>query len=264
MSDARRDLEKRARNAILQEAFFRWESAVNVSLMMILAVAMPSVWWLFVGLGVVLELGIGISTMRNPAINAKAVATIFEREFQPKTLESKAMRQKLNKALDYLTRIEEAVMQSKEGVLKDRLRRTTAEVVDWVEAIHRLAIRIERYQSNKLIAKDMKNVPKIIDKLQVRWAQEDDELVRKQLERTIADRKRQYANLDNLQNTMESAELQLDRTLSALGTVYSQLLMLDAKSESSGRAERLQEEISEQVHQLQDITSAMDEVYQEG
>ncbi len=263
MSEARRNLEKRARNAILQEAFFRWESAVNVSLMMILAVAMPSVWWLFVGLGAVLELGLGISTMRNPAINAKAVATIFEREYQPNALKSKAMRQKLNKALNYLTRIEEAVMQSKDGPLRDRLRRTTTEVIDWVEAIHRLAVRIERYQENMLIAKDMRNVPKIIDQLQARWAQEDDEAVRRQLEQTIADRKRQYANLESLQNTMESAGLQLDRTLSALGTVYSQLLMLDAKSESSGRAERLQEEISEQVHQLQDITAAMDEVYAE-
>lgn len=263
MSEARRNLEKRARNAILQEAFFRWESAANVSLMMILAVAMPSFWWLFVGLGAVLELGLGISTMRNPAINAKAVANIFEREYKPNALKSKAMRHKLNKALDYLTRIEEAVMQSKDGPLRDRLRRTTTEVVDWVDAIHRLATRIERYQQNNLIAKDMQNVPKIIDKLQARWAQEDDKSVLKQLEQTIADRKRQYANLENLQNTMESAGLQLDRTLSALGTVYSQLLMLDAKGESSGRAERLQEEISEQVHQLQDITAAMDEVYTE-
>jgi len=263
MSEARQNLEKRARNAILQEAFFRWESALNIASMMVLAVAMPALWWLFVGLGAILELGIGIKTMRNPVINAKAVATIFEREFQPNALVSKSMRQKLKKALDYLTRIEEAVLQSKEGPLRNRLRRTTTEVVDWVEAIHRLATRIERYQDNNLIAKDMKNVPKIIDKLQARWAQENDESVRVQLERTIADRKRQYANLENLQNTMESAGLQLDRTLSALGTVYSQLLMLDAKSESSGRAERLQEEISEQVHQLQDITAAMDEVYSE-
>ncbi len=263
MSEARRKLEKRARNAILQEAFFRWESAINVAVMMIAAVAVPALWWLFVALGVVLELGIGIATMRNPAINAKAVATIFRREFQPQKIKSKPLRKKTAKALEYLWRIEETVAQSKESVLRDRLKRTTEEVVDWVEAIYRLASRIDRYNRNQLIARDMKSVPETIDKLSQRWAAEKDPAMRQQLERTIADKKRQYANLEALQDTIEKADLQLERTLSALGTVYSQLLVLDARGESAGRAQRLQAEISEQVQQLQDITVAMDEVYAE-
>ncbi len=263
MSDARRELEKRARNAILQEAFFRWESAVNMAFILIGTVVVPSFWWVFVALGVVLELVLGISTMRNPSINAKAVATIFEREFRPREIRSDELRQKTKKALEYLRRIEETVGQTKEGTLRDRLKRTTDEVIDWVEAIHRLADRVDKYYGNRLIARDMMSVPKTIAKLRQRLAQEDDPSVRTQLEQTIADRERQLANLDNLQNTMEKAELQLERTLSALGTVYSQLLVLDTKGESAGRARRLQEEISEQVHQLQDITSAMDEVYAE-
>ncbi len=264
MSEARRQLEKRARNAILQEAFFRWQSAVNIAGMLVLSVAFPSLWWLFVALGVVLELVIGVSTMRNPAINAKAVATIFQREFQPKQIQSAQLRQKTAKALEYLRRIEESVAQTKEGVLRDRLKRTTEEVVDWVEAIYRLASRVDGYNRNKLIARDMDSVPKMIEDLQQRWAAETDPAMRRQLEQTIADRKRQLANLQALEDTMERAELQLERTLSALGTVYSQLLVLDTKGESAGRAQRLQEEISEQVHQLQDLTSAMDEVYREG
>ena len=264
MSEARRQLEKRARNAILQEAFFRWQSAVNIAGMLVLSVAFPSLWWLFVALGVVLELVIGVSTMRNPAINAKAVATIFQREFQPKQIQSAQLRQKTAKALEYLRRIEESVAQTKEGVLRDRLKRTTEEVVDWVEAIYRLASRVDGYNRNKLIARDMQSVPKMIEDLNQRLAKETDPAMRRQLEQTIADRKRQLANLQALEDTMERAELQLERTLSALGTVYSQLLVLDTKGESAGRAQRLQEEISEQVHQLQDLTSAMDEVYREG
>ncbi|HFB52610.1 MAG TPA: hypothetical protein ENJ48_02840 [Anaerolineae bacterium] len=264
MSEARRQLEKRARNAILQEAFFRWQSAVNIAGMLVLSVAFPSLWWLFVALGVVLELVIGVSTMRNPAINAKAVATIFQREFQPKQIQSAQLRQKTAKALEYLRRIEESVAQTKEGVLRDRLKRPTEEVVDWVEAIYRLASRVDGYNRNKLIARDMQSVPKMIEDLNQRLAKETDPAMRRQLEQTIADRKRQLANLQALEDTMERAELQLERTLSALGTVYSQLLVLDTKGESAGRAQRLQEEISEQVHQLQDLTSAMDEVYREG
>ncbi len=263
MSEARRNLEKRARNAILQEAFFRWESALTVAGALVAAVALPALWWVFVALGAALELVIGIGTMRNPAINAKAVSTIFRREFQPQQIKSTQLRQKTGKALQYLRRIEESVGQTKEGVLRDRLKRTTEEVVDWVEAIYRLASRIDRYDRNKLIARDMQSVPQMIDDLSQRRAKEPDPAMRQQLDQTIADRKRQLANLGTLKDTMERAELQLERTLSALGTVYSQLLVLDTKGESAGRAKRLQEEISEQVHQLQDITVAMDEVYQE-
>ncbi|RME50519.1 MAG: hypothetical protein D6796_02790 [Caldilineae bacterium] len=261
MSETRRTLEKRARNAILQEAFFRWESAVNLALMMILAVLFPSLWWVFVLLGLLIEVAIGVSTMRNPAINAKAVATIFEREFHPQRIHSKALRLKTDRALEYLQKIEEAVARTREGVLRDRMKRATEEVVDWVEAIYRIAARVDTYNRNQLIARDRANVPKIIQDLRRRLAEEDDPAVRKQIEKTIADRERQRQNLEQLQNTMESAELQLERTLSALGTVYSQLLLLDTKGESARRAERLQEEIAEQVHQLQDLSEAMDEVY---
>lgn len=263
MSEVRRKLEKRARNAILQEAFFRWESAINVAAMLILAFVFRQVWWAFAGLGVVIEAAIGILTMRNPAVNAKAVATIFQRDFQSRKLQSKEMRGKTTKALEYLRRIEESVNGTKEGVLRDRLKRTTDEVVDWVEAIYRIAQRLDTYAENRLIARDMISVPKTINKLRRRLAEEDDPRVRTQIEKTIADKERQLANLEGLDNTMDSAELQLERTLSALGTVYSQLLMLDTKGESTGRAVRLQEEISEQVQQLQDLTAAMDEIYVE-
>jgi len=261
MSETRRNLEKRARNAILQEAFFRWESAINLALMMVLAVLFPAAWWVFVVLGLLIEVAIGVLTMRNPAINAKAVATIFEREFQPRTIRSKALRLKTAKAMEYLQKIEETVARTREGVLRDRLKRATEEVVDWVEAIYRIAVRVDTYNRNQLIARDMLSVPKTIKKLRRRLQEEDDPAVRRQIEKTIADRERQLQNLERLQNTMESAELQLERTLSALGTVYSQLLLLDTKGEAAGRAERLQEEISEQVHQLQDLSEAMDEVY---
>ena len=57
------------------------------------------------------------------------------------------------------------------------------------------------------------------------------------------------------------AAYQLDSTISALGTIYSQLLLVDTKEEQGNRINRLQEEISEQVYQLEDLAEAMDEVY---
>ena len=46
-----------------------------------------------------------------------------------------------------------------------------------------------------------------------------------------------------------------------MGTIYSQLLLVGVKDIDSGRAQRLREDITEQVKQLQDVVSSMDEVY---
>jgi hypothetical protein len=47
-----------------------------------------------------------------------------------------------------------------------------------------------------------------------------------------------------------------------MGTVYSQVKLLGSRDVASGRAQRLQQEIDDQVHALQDVVDTMDEVYQ--
>ena len=59
---------------------------------------------------------------------------------------------------------------------------------------------------------------------------------------------------------MEKAEYRLDETLTALGTVYSQILVVDARDVESGRAQRLDQDIDEQVQALQDIVETVDEL----
>lgn len=261
MSQARRELEKRARNAILQEAFFRWESALNLAGVLILAVLIPPYWWVFLLLGIIIELSIGILTMRNPRINAKAVAQIFERKFQPKAVKSRELQAKMDKAMEYFQQVETTVLESKEGPIRDRLKRTTDGMVDWVEGVYRLAARLESYQQDQVIANDLRAVPEAIKKLRQRLAEADDPNVKRQIEETIRDREAQYASLKKLENTMENASLLLERNLSDMGRIYSQVMMMGSLNESAGRGADLQEEISEHVEQLQDQLDAMDEFH---
>jgi hypothetical protein len=53
----------------------------------------------------------------------------------------------------------------------------------------------------------------------------------------------------------------LENTLSALGTIYSQTMLIGARDIDSGRARRLRQEIVEEVEDLGDILAAMEEVY---
>jgi hypothetical protein len=61
---------------------------------------------------------------------------------------------------------------------------------------------------------------------------------------------------------MAKAQLQLENTLSAMSTVYTQVVLLGAKDVNSSRAQRLQQDMTEQISALEDIGATMDEVYQ--
>jgi len=74
--------------------------------------------------------------------------------------------------------------------------------------------------------------------------------------------RQQQRQLDTLKTTMRRTELDIDETLAAIGAIYSQLQVLSAKEMDRARAKRLSAEIEEQNHRLDDLLSAMDEVYQ--
>ena len=63
---------------------------------------------------------------------------------------------------------------------------------------------------------------------------------------------------------MEQAQFQLESTITAMGTVYSQMMLLGSRDVASGRAQRLQQDIADQVQALQDVVHTVDEVYQAG
>jgi hypothetical protein len=73
--------------------------------------------------------------------------------------------------------------------------------------------------------------------------------------------RRQIETINTLEKTMQRAELQLETTMTALGTIYSQTMLVGAKDIDSGRAKRLRQDIDSEVSELGDVLLAMDEVY---
>lgn len=265
-------LEKRARRAIFWHALLRWESAVIIALSLVVSaflgllalVGLFPLWWPLVALGVglLIEAIIFVSSITDEDENARVVAALLRDQYTPKHLQSRKLKAQLNRALEYQGRIAGTVRRTQKGVLQDRLARATESVSDWIEAIYRLASRLDAYERNQVIRQDLRSVPTAIENFKKRLAEENDSAVQATLRNTIADKERQWEHLSHLQNTMEKAEYQMESTLAALGTVYAQLQTIDVRGAEKGRAERLREEIGEQVAQLQDLSQAMDEVYQ--
>jgi hypothetical protein len=221
-------------------------------------------WWFWLILGALGETALVWSSVKDPEFRARAVAEMFREKFDAREIKNTALRQQAHKALEYRDRIDQVIHQGRDGVLKEHLIDVSRGVTDWLESVFRLARRLDAYESDTMIHQDLQAVKPAIEGLKKRLAVEDDESVKRQISQAIAQRQIQRDNLHKLKNVMERAEFQLDSTITAMGTVYSQMMILGSRDVASGRAQRLQEDIANQVQALQDVVRTLDEVYQAG
>jgi hypothetical protein len=268
------ELERKAGRAILTRSVYRWESAVIIAAtlslsLLALAEVIPAFfglwqWWFWLILGGLGEAALVWSSVQDPEFRAKAVADMFREKFDARQIRSEKLRQRAERALEYRERIEETINQTREGMMREHLTDVSRSMNPWLENLFRLARRLDAYEHDAVIHQDLQAVDPAIESLKKRLAVEDDGTVQRQISQAIAQRQIQRDNLLKLQNVMERAEFQLESTITAMGTVYSQVKILDSREVASGRARRLQEEIDDQVQTLQDVVQTMDEVYGAG
>ncbi|HEY4691313.1 MAG TPA: hypothetical protein VIK33_18540, partial [Anaerolineae bacterium] len=118
------------------------------------------------------------------------------------------------------------------------------------------------FNLDKTIQQDLQSVPSVLATYEQRLKTVSDPKLRGQMQEVYDAKRTQWESLKNLQDTMARARLQMDSTLTALGTIYSQMLLIGVRDIDSGRAQRLREDIAEEVKGLHDVVAAMDEVYQ--
>ena len=261
-------IEREARRALIWNAFFRLESALMIGGTILLSVFVTPFpgwpWFAWPLLGLIGELSIVISSLTDKNEMQKVMESLFREKYNAGGIHDKNLRVKLEEADQYRRRIQEVLGQQKSGLLRDRLVDTTAQVYDWIANMVRLARRIDMYRDDTIIERDMETVPKDVRDLKARLALESDPGVREQMETTLESKRQLAENLQELDRRMERADLQLDHSLAALGTVYSQLLLIGSKDVDSDRAQRLRDDIHDEVATLQDLVESLNEVYAAG
>lgn len=270
MSKAREALEERVQKAIWQESFVRWESGVVLALTAVLttfsALGLPLVdfvpfWGWLLG-GLVAEAGLVYSSVLDPEFGRKVVAKLLQNEFKPERLKDKKLQRQMNEALDYRSRIEKGIRERTDSVLKDELMETAGQIDDWLENIYDLARRIDRYQEEReVLHRDRIRAESRVEQLQADFAKAQNSAVKEQIQTTLNSLQRQLQTLQTLEATIQRARLQLENSLTHLGTIYSQTMLVDAKDIDRGSARRLRHEIAEEVTELSDLLVSMDEVY---
>jgi hypothetical protein len=169
----------------------------------------------------------------------------------------------LEQARDYQVKIERLINATTNVGNQLHRERLAQQVEDWIRTIEALVQRVGSMREDHVIRRDLQAVPQALKDLETRLATETDPTVRRQLERTLANRQKQQEALQELQTAVKRAEIQVESTLSQLGTIYSQLLTGQSTSDTAVY-NRLSTEIDEEMGQLQDRLEALREVKLEG
>jgi hypothetical protein len=262
----RTELQQRAQGALIQYAIFRWETAVILALTIVFTFLLPRpfFWWPRFGwplLGIVAIAVLVYSSLTDADANSKVLLRLYQEQFDPAEIRDRELRGKVDTALEYQRRIELQIRKQEPGMIKDRLDDTANQITDWISNIYALALRLDAYRSDDLLAHERQALPGEIEQLEANRRLEGSSAMQHQLDDVIASKKRHMESLRELDVRMRQASLQLDNSLTALATVYSQVHLIDAQTIGSGHAERLRADIQEQVARLNDLVSSINDVY---
>jgi len=180
--------------------------------------------------------------------NAEGASVTLDRSLVAQLDQVKAYR----KALDELTR-------NASGARKENLTRLSAQFAEWQKLVEQTAQKISVYRGNPVVQQDLRAVPESIKKLEGELVTEKNDNVRAQLSKTLATRKSQLASLEKLQSAVREAEIQLESTVSSLGTIYSQALAGQSATAIADYA-HLSQDVDEQVRVLDDQLQSIEEV----
>ena len=265
----RENVRKRVLGTLMLNAVLRWESFVTLLITMVLFVGVGNFEllgttlppWFWLALGGMAEGALIWSTLTDPEESQQALAREFESSYDLASIRNSVSRERLRTAMEYRRNMLQLIKRSG-GAMRVSMRDTVDDVNDWITAMYDLALHIDSFEGNELVERDLRMVPQQIEKVKIRIDREPDERVRGDLERQLKLLEQQKLNLDQTKNSIKRAEIQLESTLSSLGTVYAQMSLLGTKSGTDGsKQQRLRLEIQDEVNSLQDTIDAMDEVH---
>lgn len=266
MTTIRTELQQRAQGALIQYALFRWESAVIIALTLVLTFLFrrPFWWWPPFGWPLLGLIGLALivySSLTDAETNARVLVELFQEQFDVTRIKDKALRQQVENGLEYQRRIEMQIRRQRPGLIRDRLEATANQITDWLSNLYQLALRLDAYRNDDLLDRERSVLPKEIERLNAQRKAERNPAVQTQIDQVIESKGKHWQTLRELDARMTQAALQLEQSLTALATMYSQVQLIDAQSVDSGRAERLQADIREQVARLNDLVTSINEVY---
>ena len=262
-----REARQKVIGALFANALLRWETLVTLMVTAILFifvqdVSLPFVeWqpWFWLVLGGLAEAVLVASTLTDPEATEQALAEDFEREYDLRNIRNRVSRERLRDAFEYRRNMLK-LADAARGAMRTRKRTLISDINDWIAHMYNLANRIDYFEDNELAARDLQQVPRKIADVKRLIKNDKNEQTRRDRLQQLELLQKQLMSLEASARTIKRAEIHLESTLSALGTVYAQMSLLGTKDTGSTRGQRLSIEIKDEIDKLQDTIDAMDEV----
>lgn len=254
---------------LLANALLRWETLVTLMVTLILFlfvgnVSLPFIeWqpWFWLALGGLAEAVLVASTLADPEATEQALAEDFEREYDLRAISNRISREQLRDAFEYRRNMLK-LADAARGAMRTRMRTLISDINDWIAHMYNLATRIDYFEDNTLAARNLQQVPRKIAEVERLIKNDKNAQTRRDRQQQLELLQKQLRSLEASAHTIKRAEIHLESTLSALGTVYAQMSLLGAKDSGGNRGQRLSIEIKEEIDKLQDTIDATYEVQQ--
>jgi uncharacterized protein YukE len=132
----------------------------------------------------------------------------------------------------------------------------------WISNVYKLAKWLDDFKKEIAHSDDHAlDTGRRVEQLRALLQQEKDEKTKQEIENTILWHEKFMGNIGEIERAVGRANLKLEQSISQLGTIYSQTLLMDARGLESSRAQELHAEITAEVEQLDETVAAMERVY---
>jgi len=267
MINVRGEVIKQVRKATAQYALLRWESAVVIGGTILLVYFLPQPlpgWpvWGWPVLGTMAVTTLIVSTLTDSQTKVKVQIALYEDMFNPAKLKGSNMQQEVTNALTVLGQVETYIAGQPSGMLADFLTETADDIANWVGSLYELALHLDAYRQDPLLAQERKGVSQELNTLKARRKYESTPDIQRLLDEVIESKQTQWYSINTVDKRMQQAERQLDQSNTELTTAGSQLRLISLQDVQKGRAALFRQDIQAHVKTLNDLVSNLHQVYE--
>jgi hypothetical protein len=248
---------------LLLNALIRPLAAATLAIT-IIVVALTG-WWWFALIGAAAYAFFVWSALNDPQLTAQVLAEELypERKLDLGRLRS-PYREAVQRALAGRKRIEEAVAGAGTAALRAALADPVQQVREVTDTIYDIALKAQDLQTSIGASNiDLNALDNDIRQLQYQVQYAKDDYLKSQYQATLDAKREQQQNLRDANQALIRWQAQLDNALSALDTIYSQVLKIKSAEvrNLSAATDEVSQSLREQIDNLRITSDAFDQVY---
>lgn len=165
----------------------------------------------------------------------------------------------LDQTLAYKAQINQVIKSNGNAHNQFYVQQLALQLETCSQSVTELVERLSILRQDELIRHELQAVPQAIADLENRLTQERNGHLAHPLNQLLTLRQNQYNLLQQLQSSLQQTEIQLEHTLTLLGTIYSQLLISQATNDIADYG-RISASIDEEMRRLGDQLDSLREI----